>query len=587
MSHRSAIHISAASLAVVFAAACSDATSSPDLVASDTPPAFALSIPNCDATRLFQLVGMLAPRPLSPPSADLKGRLTSALAQAKSKPEAAQKLALFLAAELGRPEILTQLADPNGDAPPTRAEAVGELVTVLFQCVQLPPPPPEVGGAYSQGGGVAIIGPAGGSLVTNDQGAGLKVPPGAVAGDRLFAIIPLKTLSTYTNCLPPGTNLKELDQCYDFSMTPNEPFLQPVTIAICTFAHTTEHGPSEEEHDHMRIAKVMHTDPTKVKVYDRVSDPFGLQCAEAAIPAQFANGFMDKLGRLASALTKPFRPSVAYAIDGLGATLDIGDGFSHATTVYPIATRSGFEDEDEGIEGSNHWATTGFWNRSTLADISNSAFPSVVNLGSGDASGGLLPGALVPEKSLWYGEAARGHFGGQLFPEIDGGLSLAPNSGSAVSPYFGMPNTVNSVRLSFQSWWEIESVNPCCFDLMTVAVERQGFEGHTDVLRLNPAQDDNSIADRARLPYTSGGFNKAPVTRSYTVDLSAYRGQTIRLRFTFETGDQNYNGFRGWIVDDVVVQVGPENDVVTLLSAPLSLRNLVGEHTFPVRERRP
>jgi hypothetical protein len=587
VSHRFAIRTAAASLVMAFVVACSDAPSSPppDLVALETPPASVLGLPNCNVIRIFELLAKLAPRPLRPPNADLQGRITSALAQSKSKKDAAQKVVLILATELGKPEVLSQLRDPNGAAPPTRSEAVGEVVTLLFQCVQLPPPPGDLGDAYTADGGVAVIGSSGGSVKTNDEGAGLQVPAGAVTGDHLFAIIPLKTLSTYGNCLPPGTNLKELDQCYHFSVTPNDRFAKPVRAVICTFAHTTPHGPSHEEHDYVRIAKVEHDDPTKVKVYDRKSDPFGLDCADNDIPEEFATGFMDKLVRFASRITKPFRPSVAYAIDGVGA--DFID-FSNATTVYPIAMRNGFEDEENGEGRENLWSATGFWHRDALADMSNSAFPSLVNLGGGDESNGVFPGALSQGKSLWYGEASRGHYGGELYPEVNGGLSLAPSSGASMTPYFAVPNAVNSVRLSFLSWWEIEGVNPCCFDLMTVGVERQGLEGWTDVLKLNPTVDDNSIPDRSRIPYTSGGFNRAPVTRSYSVDLTAYRGQTIRLRFLFETGDQNYNGFRGWIVDDVIAQVAPEGDLASsLVAAPNAMRKLVsGGHTFPARPAR-
>jgi len=37
------------------------------------------------------------------------------------------------------------------------------------------------------------------------------------------------------------------------------------------------------------------------------------------------------------------------------------------------------------------------------------------------------------------------------------------------------------------------------------------------------------------------------------LDLSAYDGQVIQLRFTFDTGGVYFNGFEGWYVDDVEV----------------------------------
>src|SRR5690606_37458134 len=70
--------------------------------------------------------------------------------------------------------------------------------------------------------------------------------------------------------------------------------------------------------------------------------------------------------------------------------------------------------------------------------------------------------------------------------------------------------------------------------------------------RLNPFQDPE-LSDRDMIPFTSGGFNRPPVWRPVQFDLSAYRGQTVRLLFRFSTEDPYYNGFRGWLIDDVRV----------------------------------
>jgi hypothetical protein len=40
---------------------------------------------------------------------------------------------------------------------------------------------------------------------------------------------------------------------------------------------------------------------------------------------------------------------------------------------------------------------------------------------------------------------------------------------------------------------------------------------------------------------------------SGAISLSAYAGQTIQLRFRFDSRDSSYNNFTGWIVDDIVV----------------------------------
>jgi len=55
-----------------------------------------------------------------------------------------------------------------------------------------------------------------------------------------------------------------------------------------------------------------------------------------------------------------------------------------------------------------------------------------------------------------------------------------------------------------------------------------------------------------------GGYGSAPTGSSdgwtiTSLDLSTYAGQTISLRFYFDTGDEYFNEFPGWFVDDVVV----------------------------------
>ncbi|MBI1807285.1 MAG: immune inhibitor A, partial [Ignavibacteria bacterium] len=55
-----------------------------------------------------------------------------------------------------------------------------------------------------------------------------------------------------------------------------------------------------------------------------------------------------------------------------------------------------------------------------------------------------------------------------------------------------------------------------------------------------------------------GGYGSAPSGDNHGwqiafLDLSPYAGQTIMLRFFFDTGDEKFNDFPGWFVDDVVI----------------------------------
>ncbi|HTK82717.1 MAG TPA: SdrD B-like domain-containing protein [Bacteroidota bacterium] len=69
---------------------------------------------------------------------------------------------------------------------------------------------------------------------------------------------------------------------------------------------------------------------------------------------------------------------------------------------------------------------------------------------------------------------------------------------------------------------------------------------------------DVSTDAGANWTHLRGGYGSAPAGSSdgwiiSTLDLSAYAGQNIQIRFYFDTGDQNFNEFPGWFVDDVVI----------------------------------
>jgi immune inhibitor InhA-like protein len=223
--------------------------------------------------------------------------------------------------------------------------------------------------------------------------------------------------------------------------------------------------------------------------------------------------------------------------------------------VVEVSDEFGFEN------GEQEWSPTGFWNRNGFIELTNQAFPQFVSTfvqsEGEDQAGGDFPNPIAGSFSAWYGQASKGNYiGTQATPDAEGsgGTSTGPNSGSLVSPFFKVPDQDN-VQLTFKTWWEIESVNPAEFDLMQVQVQKATGDPQP-LLQLNPTGDPTNPADRRALPYTSGGFNTAPIWQDVTIPLSDYRGQTVRIRLVFNTGDERYNGFRGWIVDQVAVVVG-------------------------------
>lgn len=218
----------------------------------------------------------------------------------------------------------------------------------------------------------------------------------------------------------------------------------------------------------------------------------------------------------------------------------------------------------DGFESTLGWTVSGFWNRTTGDGIRNTLFPVNVSLAPDDSSGAALPRAPEGANYLWYGQPSTGSFIGTRESGDtvkSGGTSVEPNSGTATSPAFTIGANAASVSLSFDTWFEIESVNPNStgFDLMIVTVVDAATGTETELLRLNPFVDPE-LDDREHIPFTSGGFNRAPVFRPVTADLSAYRGKQVQLRLSFNTVDALFNGFRGWIVDNVRVSDQPASN---------------------------
>src|SRR5262249_23801841 len=89
---------------------------------------------------------------------------------------------------------------------------------------------------------------------------------------------------------------------------------------------------------------------------------------------------------------------------------------------------------------------------------------------------------------------------------------------------------------------------------------------------------------------------------SAPVDLSAYAGQTVQIRFRFDTVDKKNNNFEGWYVDDVRIQqilphdnysftVGTDQNVTVVLESltggdiNVVLQNAAGTTTLPAGAR--
>lgn len=194
--------------------------------------------------------------------------------------------------------------------------------------------------------------------------------------------------------------------------------------------------------------------------------------------------------------------------------------------------------------------------------IVNTLYPDYVSLAPDDNSLGALPDPAEGSFAFWYGSASKGNFIGEQIAEDSlgsGGTSVNEHSGTLTSPAINLSSATAPIRLTFQTWWEIESASPCCFELMDVEVSTDGGETWALVARLNPQEFGESESEfSSAQPFSNRGHNLAPAwLQQQTIALPDVAGHSnVRLRFTFDTQDAQYNGFRGWLIDDICIEPG-------------------------------
>lgn len=156
------------------------------------------------------------------------------------------------------------------------------------------------------------------------------------------------------------------------------------------------------------------------------------------------------------------------------------------------------------------WSTTGLWRQ-------------VYKNESAYALSYSAPGAY------WFGRPDRGTY-------EDG---LTATSGTLTSPpisLLGVPNPM----LGFASWYQTEDTGGV-HDAKRVQVS---VDGGTTWTLLDNVEGDADY-ERWAIRY---------------IDMSAYSGYTVKIRFEFDTSDAFHNAYRGWYVDDVRIFRDDDHD---------------------------
>ncbi len=225
-----------------------------------------------------------------------------------------------------------------------------------------------------------------------------------------------------------------------------------------------------------------------------------------------------------------------------------------------------FDDFESGAEG---WSADPLvdgvgWqlinNPQSISVLSPDIDPELVTIP--DSGAASLSEAHSGSHVYWFGHVNTGTYIGDSWTQVyqqpkGGGTSgVLRIFGNLTSP--GFQPTPKGARLVFWSWWEIESALPNIFDLMVI----EAFDGTSwkEIARLNP--ETPPPWGEPDLHYASGysGLGepaveedpfKPPQWVKYSIPLPE---GTIRVRFRFDSVDDTYNGFRGWIIDDVLIE---------------------------------
>jgi hypothetical protein len=170
----------------------------------------------------------------------------------------------------------------------------------------------------------------------------------------------------------------------------------------------------------------------------------------------------------------------------------------------------------DGFEsGLSSWTAGGLWN---LED-------------SSDPCGSQAAPFLEGTKAAWFGEPGSCTYD-MFFSGPEGSLTL--------NSWIALPDAP-SISLRF---WSFSHTEYCAkgYDRHWVEIEAQNGPDQGFTQLLCPPSGPPELL----LPW-----------HERRIDLSAYRGAQVRVRFTFIAGDSAFNDWLGWLVDDVSIIAEP------------------------------
>jgi hypothetical protein len=219
---------------------------------------------------------------------------------------------------------------------------------------------------------------------------------------------------------------------------------------------------------------------------------------------------------------------------------------------FEAADLNGYIDAIFEIDGSD------FYLSSCPASTPRPKWTGVI---SGTQMSQTMALAFQSEQAIWFGDPQRGDFGGVGGDEDPGG-------NPCINPIFtGTLTTVpvdvapeDRAYLSFWSWEETEmsivqegfecyQVPQCEFDARRVSIWSEANQEWTLKWTTEPSPFP---------PTVEQNWHKV------LIDISEYVGDQIRIRFEFDAVDRRNNNYRGWFLDEIVLETFIVNDSMYL-----------------------
>lgn len=242
------------------------------------------------------------------------------------------------------------------------------------------------------------------------------------------------------------------------------------------------------------------------------------------------------------------RPRRAACASLLVALLAIAGVASAGTDTLSVPYATGFEGSAPG------WTLGGGWHAKTSPQ-SISVIPAIA-----DSLVDLPGGTSWPSPAEGSGVMALADDStGTYIKPWDPGAQIAGNGGESqsarsdtlTSPCFIAPPG-ETLRLSFDTWWEVEAFDIFSSDLLQVEYSSDGGSDSSWTIIDILSVQGSTPSPNKDVAYSSGGIDAPGVWTPKTYAVNTGSGLP-RFRFLFRSGTKDRNGFRGWFLDDLTV----------------------------------